>query len=175
MATSLPRMARKSLRLPSSWATEINFQSRYPGGTLTPKSGAAAPSSELDAGAQDAAMPATAATAISNTTIRFRAASFACGYASSLQKLLASIDVVGDSRDRSVHHEMDRERGEGGRTDHSTDGQRFPELLATRVQLITQNRCRQRRVNEAGRNQVYPDGRQLKRERPGQRRRRCGE
>src|SRR5262245_15335559 len=38
IATSLPRMARKSLRLPSSWATEINRQSRYPGGILTPKS-----------------------------------------------------------------------------------------------------------------------------------------
>src|SRR5579862_1298932 len=36
---SLPRMARKSLRLPSSWATEINLQSRYPGGILPPKIG----------------------------------------------------------------------------------------------------------------------------------------
>src|SRR5262249_54515963 len=27
----LPRMARRSLSLPSSWATEINLQSRYPG------------------------------------------------------------------------------------------------------------------------------------------------
>ena len=32
-------MARKSLRLPSSWATEISLQSRYPGGILTPKIG----------------------------------------------------------------------------------------------------------------------------------------
>src|SRR5215831_979428 len=31
IATSLPRMARRSLSLPSSWATEINLQSRYPG------------------------------------------------------------------------------------------------------------------------------------------------
>jgi hypothetical protein len=41
IATSLPRMARKSLRLPSSWATEISLQSRYPAGILTPKIGAA--------------------------------------------------------------------------------------------------------------------------------------
>src|SRR6266436_3570933 len=34
---SLPRMARISLSLPSSWATEINFQSRYPGGMLITK------------------------------------------------------------------------------------------------------------------------------------------
>src|SRR5882672_12493658 len=39
IATSLPRMARISLRLPSSWATEINRQSRYPAGILTPKIG----------------------------------------------------------------------------------------------------------------------------------------
>src|SRR5262245_55345320 len=41
---SLPRMARRSLRLPSSWATEINLQSRYPGGIMTPKIGAASSS-----------------------------------------------------------------------------------------------------------------------------------
>src|ERR1700730_1446326 len=39
IATSLPRMARRSLSLPSSWATEINLQSRYPGGILIPKIG----------------------------------------------------------------------------------------------------------------------------------------
>src|SRR5260221_6049914 len=36
---ALPRMARISLRLPSSWATEINLQSRYPGGMLLTKIG----------------------------------------------------------------------------------------------------------------------------------------
>src|ERR1700724_3413413 len=39
IATSLPRMARRSLSLPSSWATEINLQSRYPGGILFRKKG----------------------------------------------------------------------------------------------------------------------------------------
>src|SRR5882672_1280478 len=39
IAISLPRMARISLRLPSSWATEINLQSRYPGGMLVRKIG----------------------------------------------------------------------------------------------------------------------------------------
>src|SRR5262245_58242458 len=32
-------MARISVRLPSSWATEINFQSRYPGGISVTKTG----------------------------------------------------------------------------------------------------------------------------------------
>src|SRR6266511_558108 len=36
-AISLPRMARISSRLPSSRATEINLQSRYPGGMLVTK------------------------------------------------------------------------------------------------------------------------------------------
>src|SRR5580700_4129472 len=35
--------ARRSLTLPSSWATEISFQSRYPGGIVIPKTGSASP------------------------------------------------------------------------------------------------------------------------------------
>src|SRR3954451_6628593 len=49
-ATSLPGMARKSLRLPSSWATEINFQSRCLGGNLPSKIAAASPLLCPDAG-----------------------------------------------------------------------------------------------------------------------------
>src|SRR5580700_10554895 len=63
MATSLPRRARRSLRLPASWATEINFQSRYPGGILIPKIGAASSSACPDAGAQKKTTPAKVATA----------------------------------------------------------------------------------------------------------------
>src|SRR5262249_23033713 len=70
IATSLHRMARKSLRLPSSWATEINLQSRYPGGILTPKIGAASPSACPDVGAMEATTPASATTATSTKTIR---------------------------------------------------------------------------------------------------------
>src|SRR5262249_58849684 len=70
IATSLPRTARKSLRLPASWATEINLHSRYPGGILTPKIGAASPPACPDAGAMEATMAATATTATSNRAIR---------------------------------------------------------------------------------------------------------
>src|SRR6266480_4289744 len=70
IATSLPRMARRSLRLPSSWATEINLQLRYPAGILTPKIGAASPSACPDAGAMWATTPASATTATSTKTIR---------------------------------------------------------------------------------------------------------
>src|SRR3984957_7803165 len=58
IATSLPRTARKSLRFPSSWATEINFQLRYPGGTLPLKTGDA--SSSACPGANRTAASATA-------------------------------------------------------------------------------------------------------------------
>src|SRR6266536_626599 len=56
IATSLPRMARRSLRVPSSWATEINLQSRYPAGILTPKIGAASSSACPDANGSAARM-----------------------------------------------------------------------------------------------------------------------
>src|SRR5262245_41007183 len=69
IATSLPRIARRSLRVPSSRATEINGQSRYPGGILTPKIGAASPSACPDAGAMQATPPASAATATSTENI----------------------------------------------------------------------------------------------------------
>src|SRR5580692_99512 len=71
MATSLPRRARRSLRLPSSWATEINLQSRYPGGILIPKMGAASSSVFRDARAEAPTTPATVATATSKKAAHF--------------------------------------------------------------------------------------------------------
>jgi hypothetical protein len=38
---SLPKMARRSFRSPSSWATEITLQFRYPAGIRMSKSGEA--------------------------------------------------------------------------------------------------------------------------------------
>src|SRR3984893_2345400 len=70
IATSLPRMARRSLSLPSSWATEIKLHSRYPEGILIPEIGAASPSACPDAGAMSATTPASAPTAASTKTIR---------------------------------------------------------------------------------------------------------
>src|SRR3984885_12394560 len=70
IALSLPRMARISLRLPASWATEINLQSRYPGGILIPKMGTASSSARPDKGAVEARTPATDAIATSQKEIR---------------------------------------------------------------------------------------------------------
>src|ERR1700723_2422777 len=63
-------MARRSSRLPASWATEINVQSRYPAGTLPPKIGAPSPSDWPDAGATYGTAPADATIAASTKTIR---------------------------------------------------------------------------------------------------------
>ena len=97
------------------------------------------------------------------------------GASSLLYQLLAAVDVVGDSGDRCIHHKVDGERGDVVRPNHPPDRQRCSELLATRVQPIAEQRCRQRRVDEAGRDQVDADGGELKRERFGQRRYRGAE
>jgi hypothetical protein len=77
---------------------------------------------------------------------------------SPLHELLAAVDVVSCSGDRRVRHEVDGEHGDVGRADHAPDRQRRAELLATRVQLIAEQRCQQRRVDEAGRDKVDADG-----------------
>jgi hypothetical protein len=94
---------------------------------------------------------------------------------SPLDELLAAVDVVRCSGDRCVRHEMDGERRDVVRTDHAPDRQRRAELLAPRVQLIAEQRRRQRRVDEAGRDKVDADGRKLEGERLGERRYRGGE
>ncbi len=94
---------------------------------------------------------------------------------SPLDELLAAVGVVRCSSDRCVRHEVDGERGDVGRADDAPDRQRLAELLATRVQLVAEQRCRQRRVNEAGRYKVDADGCELECERLGERRQRGGE
>src|SRR5882724_11302620 len=76
VAISLPKTARKSLRLPSSWATETTGQSRYPGGVLIPKIGATWSSSCAAADDAKPMMTEPAVNAISNKAIRFICLSF---------------------------------------------------------------------------------------------------
>src|SRR5580700_822984 len=68
---SLPKTAPILFRLPSSWATGINFQSRYPGGILVTKMAAAASSAFREAGAVITTTPASAAIATSKKVICF--------------------------------------------------------------------------------------------------------
>ncbi len=70
---------------------------------------------------------------------------------------------------------MDGERRDVRRADHAPDRQRCAELLATRIQLIAEQRCRQRRVDEASRDEVDADRCKLKSERLDERGHRGGE
>src|SRR4029453_15818683 len=65
-------MARISLRSPSSWATEINLQSRYPEGISVTKIGAACWAVAFrGARAVKATTPAKVATAVNKSVSRF--------------------------------------------------------------------------------------------------------
>ena len=93
----------------------------------------------------------------------------ACGFvpfalAAPLHELLAAVDVVGRTGDRSVRHEVDRQCGDVGRADDPPDRKGLAELRATRVQVVAEERRRQRRVDEPRRDQVHADGRELERE-----------
>src|ERR1700678_942685 len=109
-------------------------------------------SADPDVGVQEAAMPATAATATSKMASRFMATFFQIPQrekrtsrspvAVSLYQLLASVDVVRDASDRCIDHEVDGERRNIGWTDHPPDWQRCSELFATRIQLVAEDRCR---------------------------------
>src|SRR5215831_6726999 len=80
---------------------------------------------------------------------------------SPLDELLTAVDVEGRTRDRRVRHEMDGQCGDVGRADDAPDRQRLAELLAAFLQLIAEDRRRQRRVDEPGRDQVHADGREF--------------
>ena len=82
----------------------------------------------------------------------------------SLDELLAAVDVVRCACERRVDHEVDGERGDVGRADHAPDRQRRAELFAARVQLVAEDRRRQRCVDEPGRDQVHAHRCELERE-----------
>jgi hypothetical protein len=71
--------------------------------------------------------------------------------------LRAAVDVVGGAGDSRVGHEVHGGRGDVGRPDHAPDRQR----AAERGELVAGQRCGQRRVDEPGRDEVDPDGRQF--------------
>src|SRR5271155_874460 len=68
---SLPKTAPILFRLPASWETEINFQSRYPGGIFVTKRGTAESSACRVGGAVSAIIPASIPIATSSKVIRF--------------------------------------------------------------------------------------------------------
>ena len=66
-----------------------------------------------------------------------------------LDQLLAAVDVVGRAGERGVAHQVHGERGDVLRPDDAPDRQRGAQLLAARVELVAEQRRRQRRVDEA--------------------------
>jgi len=73
-------------------------------------------------------------------------------------ELLATIDVVGRTRERSVSHHMRGERCNVGRADDAPDGERGAQLTAALIELVAKQRCRQGCVDEAGGDQIDSDG-----------------
>ena len=67
---------------------------------------------------------------------------------------------------RRLRHEVDGERGDVRRADDAPDRERRAELLAARVELVAEERGRQRRVDEPGGDEVDPDRRDLERQVP---------
>ena len=82
-------------------------------------------------------------------------------------ELLPAVDVVRRSGEGRVGHDVYGER-DIGRYDHSPDGERGPKLIAAVVELITEERCRQRCVDEAGSDEVDSDRREFERETGGE-------
>ena len=82
----------------------------------------------------------------------------------SQDELLAAVDVVRRPGEGGVGHEVHGERGDVGRPDDAPDRQRGAELVAARVELVAEQRRRQRGVDEAGGDQVDADRRELERE-----------
>src|SRR3989442_16030564 len=79
-------------------------------------------------------------------------------------ELLPAVDVVGRAREGSVGHDVYGERGDVGRSDDAPDGKRGTKLIAAVFQLIAEERCRQRCVDEAGGDEVDSDGREFERQ-----------
>jgi hypothetical protein len=63
-----------------------------------------------------------------------------CEAASTVDELLASVDVEGRAGDRGVRHEVQGQRGDVGGADDAPDRQRHAELLTSSFQLIAQDR-----------------------------------
>jgi hypothetical protein len=92
--------------------------------------------------------------------------------ASRLHELLPAVDVERRTGHGRVDHEVDREGGDVTGTDDAADRKRLAKVLAARLELVAEESCRERRVDEAGRDEVHAHRRELDREIPRERRQR---
>src|SRR3954452_8538428 len=82
----------------------------------------------------------------------------------SLDELLAPVDVIRRAGQRRVRHQVHGERRDVAGTHDAADRERAAELLAPRVDLAAQQPGGQRRVDEAGGDQVHAHRRDLERQ-----------
>src|SRR5262249_55438832 len=81
----------------------------------------------------------------------------------SLDKLLTAVDVVGSAGESRVRHEVDGERRYIGSIDDSADRQRRAKLVPSLSESVAEQRRRQWRVDNAGRDEVDADRREFER------------
>src|SRR6516165_479397 len=93
----------------------------------------------------------------------------ASGTGSALYELLATVYVERSAGDCGVRLQMDSECGDVRWTDDAPDRDGGAELLPPGLDVVAEERRRKRCVHEARRDEVDADGRQLKRQVPGQR------
>src|SRR6185312_3247301 len=106
--------------------------------------------------------PASTTTPIHPSTPIDRRTRRSAGRAS--HQLLAAVDVVGGARERRVRHQVHRQLGHVGGPDDAPDREGLPQLLPARLDVLAQQPGGQRRVDEAGGDQVDPDRRDLERQ-----------
>src|SRR3954468_12924204 len=85
-------------------------------------------------------------------------------YPAFLDQLLTPVDVVRPTRERRVGHQVQGERGDVAGADHAADREGAAELLPARLYLIAEQPRRERRVDEAGGDQVHAHRGDLERE-----------
>ena len=101
-------------------------------------------------------------------------ATFGQPVTSGVHELLATVDVVRRAGKRCIGHDVNGECCDVGRPDDASDRKLRPQLIAALLELISEQRCRQRRVDEAGGDEVDTNRGELERERSGERRQRRG-
>jgi hypothetical protein len=75
---------------------------------------------------------------------------------------LSAVDVVCRAGDRGVDHEMNRECGDVGWSDHTPDWKRGAQFISPGFEPVAEERRRQRGVDKAGGDEVDPNGCELK-------------
>ena len=88
----------------------------------------------------------------------------ASGTGSPLDELLPAVDVVGAACKGCIRHDVYGERSDVGRSHDASDRQRNAELLATRVQLIAEERRRQWCIDKPGGDEVDANRREFERQ-----------